>query len=304
MKNWLRIILAAAKPAYGGQAVVNGVMMMGKKHYAISVTTSKHLVTKTFPHTPLNQRNKLFALPFVRGVVNLIDMFFVGYKSLMYSAEVAGEQETNSPIRWFETVLMYGSILFSFALAIFLFKFLPLSAATFLDSHITLSSTAFNIIDGLVKMTIFVGYIVVISLYKDVKDLFRYHGGEHKTINCYEAGLPLTINNISKQNTVHVRCGTTFIFVVIFISILVYLVIPKELPLLYNLVLRLALLPLIAAIAYEFQRLSAKSSSKFLRALFTPGLWLQSLTVYTPAPRHMRAGRASLQAVLKAEEKK
>jgi len=293
----------AVKPSYGGQAVVNGVMMMGKENYAISVTTSKKLVTKTFPHRPLSKKYKLLGLPFVRGVVNLVDMLLLGYKSLMYSADVASEEEYEGKMKWYETALMYGSVLFSLVFAIFLFKFLPLSAATFIDGKVILSSGLFNLIDGVVKLSIFVAYIAVIGLYKDVKDLFRYHGGEHTTINCYESGLPLTVKNISASSQVHLRCGTTFLFVVILISIFVYMFVPKDLPFLYNLGLRLALLPVIAAIAYELQRLAAKSSSPILRVLLTPGLWLQSLTVNTPSPRHIRAGRASLQAVLKLEEK-
>ncbi len=301
MKHWLRTLLMTTKPLYGGQAVVNGVMMMGKKHYAISVTTSKGLVTKTFPHIYLSKKMKFLGLPFVRGIVNLIDMLIVGYKSLFYSADMANEDEETHVASWFDNVLLYGSIVFSLLFAIFLFKFLPLLVARLFDAKFGLSSIVFNVVDGVVKMSIFVGYIAIIGLYKDVKDLFRYHGGEHTTINCYEHDLPLTIKNIASQPTAHLRCGTTFIFVVIFISIFVYMFIPKMLPFLLNLALRLLLLPVVAAIAYELQRFSAKSSSRLLRLLLRPGLWLQSLTVNTPAPRHMRAGRASLQAVLRLE---
>lgn len=303
MKNWLRALLLAAKPAYGGQAVVNGVMMLGKRNYAVSVTTSKGLVTKTFPFRPLNQRNKFFGLPFVRGIVNLIDMFIIGYASLMYSAEIASEEDATQPTKWYETAILYGSIVLSILFAIFLFKFLPLTAASLADTWFSLSSTWFTIIDGVVKMGIFLAYVAIIGLYKDVKDLFRYHGGEHKTINCYEANLPLTIKNMSAQTTVHMRCGTTFVFVVLFMSILVYFFIPQDLPFVVNLGLRLALLPVIAALAYELQRFTAKSRSPFFKVLLKPGLWLQSLTVHTPAPRHLRAGRASLQAVLEKERK-
>jgi len=293
------------KPAYGGQAVIDGVMMMGATHYAISVSTAKGIVTKTVPHTSLSKKNKFFSLPFIRGIINLIDMLKVGYSSLLYSAEIASASESESESSypaWVESLLLYGSFVFSLVLAVFLFKFLPLTVASFLDAQFGLSSVLFNVVDGVVKMGIFIGYIFVISLYGDVKTLFRYHGGEHKTINCYEKGLPLTIKNISSQTTVHLRCGTTFMFVVIFISILVYMFLPKDLPLFTNLALRLALLPVIAGLAYELQRLTAKSSSRFLRVLLKPGMWLQSLTVYTPSPRHMRAGRAALEAVLKAEK--
>lgn len=310
---------AVAKQYYGGQAVMNGVMMKGRNHYAISVNTSKGINTKVFSYTNWPKKYKLLGLPFIRGIVGFIEVMGIGYKSLTHSADVVLEDEigeqskevkntnkkdksskTSSSMTW----LMIGSLVLSTIFAIFLFKFLPLGAATLLNKAIPLPTVLFNIIDGLVKMVIFVAYIYFIGRMKDIKELFRYHGGEHKTINAYEGGKSLTLKNILSSSQVHLRCGTTFLFVVLFFSILVYLFIPKTLPFGLNLLLRLALLPLIAAISFEVQQYSAKNPNKLLRLLIVPGLWLQALTVNNPGPKHARAGKAALIALFEKENVK
>jgi len=319
VKRWFFMLLSVvAKQYYGGQAVMNGVMMKGRNHYAVSVSTSKGINTKVFSYTNWPKKYKFFALPFIRGIVGFIEIMGIGYKSLIHSSNVVLEDETedqsneitdknnadssktSSSITW----LMIGSIVLSMVFAIFLFKFLPLGAATMLDKAIPLPSFLFNIVDGLVKMAIFVGYIYFIGRMRDIKELFRYHGGEHKTINAYESRKSLTLKNILSSSQVHLRCGTTFIFVVLFFSILVYLFIPKTIPFGLNLLLRLALLPLIAAISFEVQQNIAKNSNKLLRIFLVPGLWLQSLTVNNPGPKHARAGKAALIAVFEKEKVK
>ena len=319
VKRWFLLFLsAAAKQYYGGQAVMNGVMMKGKNHYSISVNTSKGINTKVFSYTNWPKKYKLLGLPFIRGIVGFIEVMGIGYKSLSHSADVVLEDEIreqnnkdtdttktesskkSNSMTW----LMIGSIILSVIFAIFLFKFLPLGAATMLDRAIPLPSFLFNIVDGLVKMLIFVAYIYFIGRMKDIKELFRYHGGEHKTINAYEEGKTLTLKNIQASSQVHLRCGTTFIFVVLFFSILVYLFIPKTIPFGLNLLLRLALLPVVAAISYEAQQYSAKNSNWLLRTLMKPGLWLQALTVNNPGPKHVRAGKAALIALFKKEKVK
>lgn len=291
------LLLATAKPVYGGQAVVEGVMMKGKDNYTVSVNTSKGLKTTVFPFKSITEKYKILKLPFIRGMVNLVEMLIIGYKSLFHSADMALEEEQ---VEGNTTWILIGTLLFSIALAIFLFKFLPLGAATLLDKLIGLSSVMFNIVDGVIKMAIFVAYIAIIGLYPDVKEIFRYHGGEHKAVSCFERGKKLTLKNIAASSQVHLRCGTTFLFVVIFFSILVYLFIPSTLPFVYNLALRLALLPIIAGISYEFQRLGAKYPRNF-SIFLRPGLWLQALTVNTPLRKHMRPAKASLEKLIAIE---
>lgn len=344
LKRFLQLVLSfialITKPIYGGQAVIGGVMMKGLKSYSISVNTRKGIKTKLIPFKSYTQRYKLFSLPFIRGVVILVEMMVVGYKTINYSAEVAiGNEEEqkddeeqqkkedaltnkkssnkNSSKKSLTTTtskkssdselsswMLVLTLVFSLVLAIFLFKFLPLGIVTLLGKIITLKTVVFNLLDGIIKASIFVLYIFLIGQYKDVKELFRYHGAEHKTINCFESGKPLTIKNISSFSTVHLRCGTTFIFVVLFISILVYLFIPRTLPFFVNLAFRLALLPLIASIAYEIQRFNATHKSRFFSFLLQPGLWLQSLTTNLPAPKHNRAAKAALLAVVEDDNKK
>ncbi|MCA9478375.1 MAG: DUF1385 domain-containing protein [Nanoarchaeota archaeon] len=294
------LLTMAAKPVYGGQAVVQGVMMKGPNHYAVSVRTSKGIITKVTRHTSFTKKHWVLGLPFIRGIVTLVDMLIIGYKSIYYSADVAmEEEETDSSA--LSTWALVGTMLFSLAFAIFLFKFLPLGTATLIDKAIPLSTFVFNLVDGVVKAGIFLLYLYLVGRYKDMQELFRYHGAEHKSINCYEQGKPLTLPNIFAQSTVHKRCGTTFMFVVLFISLLVYLFIPKDLPFFLNLGLRLALLPVIAGISYELQRYSATHSNFFLNLLLAPGLALQSLTVLQPNAKQVKTGKAALEAVLSAD---
>lgn len=306
-KKWfLVILLTASKTYYGGQAVMQGVMMKGKNHYSVSVNTTKGIHTKTFSYTNYPKKYKLLGLPFIRGIVGFAEVMVIGYKSLSHSADVVMEDETgeSSKDSGAISLMMIGAIIVSIIFAIFLFKFLPLGAATLLDNLFGLPSILFNIVDGVVKLIIFVAYIYFIGRMNDIKDLFRYHGGEHKTINAYEAGEKLTLKNILAHSQVHQRCGTTFMFVVLFFSIVVYLFVPKTLPFGINLLVRLALLPLIAAISYEVQQFNARRPSIFFKPLIVPGLWLQALTVNAPGPKHVRAAKAALLALFKKENVK
>ncbi|MBN1175632.1 DUF1385 domain-containing protein [Candidatus Woesearchaeota archaeon] len=324
--KWISsLLLGASNPLYGGQAVIGGVMMKGKKHYAISVNTPSGLQSKTEEFHSISEKIPFLKWPFLRGVVNLVEMMILGYKSMDYAADKSLEAEEQSdtvPIisekllskesdssnsnsskveKQISPWMMVGTFLLSLVLAIGLFKFLPLLAARGLDNLFNLLSPVFNLVDGVIKLGILFLYLILIAQIKDIKDVFRYHGAEHKTINCYEAKKPLTVKNISSFTTVHKRCGTTFIFVVIFLSILVYMFIPKDIPFFINLALRLALLPLIASIGYEIQRFGATHSNFLINALVTPGLLLQKITTNEPSPKHIRAAKAALEEVIKAE---
>lgn len=296
---FLIILSMSVKPFYGGQAVVQGVMMKGPHHYAVSVRTSKGILTKVTPHVSLTKKHPVFNLPFLRGIIVLIDMMIIGYKSIYYSADVAledDEEESSSLSNW----ALAGTMLFSMAFGILLFKFLPLGVARLVNMLIPVSTVVFNLIDGVVSAAIFILYLYLVGLYKDMQELFRYHGAEHKAINCYEKDKPLSLSNIFVQTSVHKRCGTTFMFVVIFISLLVYLFIPKDLPFFVNLALRIALVPLIAGISFELQRYSATHNNVLLNLLVKPGLAMQALTVKEPNAKQIKTGKAALEAVLNA----
>jgi uncharacterized protein YqhQ len=296
---WSLFLLMVSKPVYGGQAVVQGVMMRGKDHYAIAVHNEQGLQVETFEFKSIRSRFKPLGWPFIRGIVAFVEAMIIGYKSLMHSANMAAAEEEGEEMSvW----LLVGTVALSVVLGLALFKFLPLGVATLLDSYFAVPSWVFNIIDGVVTLLIFVLYLYLIGRAEDIKDLFRYHGGEHKAINCLEEGKSLSLKNILASSQVHLRCGTTFIFVVFLLSILVYIAIPKTLPFFVNLGLRTALLPLIAALSFELQQFSARKNIWVLRTLITPGLWLQSFTVNTPRAKHARAARSALEAVIAAEK--
>lgn len=277
---------------------MGGVMMKGKNTYSISLYNNNEVHTKSFPFKSLTQKVKFLGLPFIRGIIMLFEMLIIGYKSLSYSSEFEYTKETEDESSAFG-IMMIISLIFSLFFAIFLFKLLPLSAATWIDSIFNLSSVWFNLLDGGIKLLIFISYVYFIGLLPEIKDVFRYHGAEHKTINCFESGKELNLKNVRKQSTRHLRCGTTFLLLVIVISILVYVLIPKTLPFSYNLLLRVALLPFIASISYEFQRLAARKNIWILKLFLYPGLLLQALTTKEPSIKHLRCGIASLKDVIK-----
>ncbi|MFP4195970.1 MAG: DUF1385 domain-containing protein [Candidatus Woesearchaeota archaeon] len=316
------VVLSASRPVYGGQAVMEGVMMKGTHCYVTTVRTSEGYKRQLKPHRSLTKRYKSLRIPIIRGMIVLIETFSIGYKSLTYSSEVALEEENKKQREengskdkmskesdddpdssLGDQLLIWGSVAVGIVFAIGLFKFLPLLAAKSVDSLFNVSDMVFNIVDGVFKGGIFILYMVIVGRLPDIKELFRYHGGEHKTINCMDAGEKLSVRNISKHSQEHLRCGTTFMFLVLFMSILVYLFIPKDLPFLINFGLRLALVPFIAGISYELQRFGALYSKGFGKIVLRPGLWLQSLSVNTPSPKHIRPARLSLQEAMKYDKK-
>ncbi|MEA3399320.1 MAG: DUF1385 domain-containing protein [Patescibacteria group bacterium] len=303
---------------YGGQAVMNGVMMKGEKNYSISVNTSKGIKTKTFPYTSITKKYKLLNIPLLRGIVILVEMMKVGNKSLTYSADMimmdeeesekeSGEKKSGEQLSKKEksafSFMMIIAVLASTAFAFGLFKVLPLGAATILNNYISIPTWTFNVVVGLTKLSIFILYIFLVSRYKDIKELFTYHGAEHKTIHCYESGQSLRTKSISSFSRIHPRCGTAFIFVVILFAIFITLFIPKEMPFWISIAFRLSLLPLIVGVSYEFQRLSARKSWIVFKILMAPGLWLQRLTTRHPSPEHISTARTALKTVILEDSK-
>jgi uncharacterized protein YqhQ len=307
----LMYVLLSAKSYYGGQAVLNGVMMKGKHYYTIAVNTSKGIQTKTVEYVSLTKRYKFLNIHFIRGIVVLVEMMKIGNKSLNYSADIALEDEEelsgekiSKQQKSAFSFMMIIAVLASTALALGLFKVAPLGTATLLNAYISLPTWLFNVVVGLTKLAIFLLYILLVSQYKDIKDLFSYHGAEHKTIHCHESQQPLRTSTIASFSRIHHRCGTAFIFVVIIFTILVTLFIPKEMPFWTSLALRIVLLPLIIGLSYEFQRLNARTSFWLFKMLMAPGLWLQRITTRTPSPQHIGPARVALRTVLVADAKK
>ena len=297
----------------GGEALLEGVMMRGKKTMAVSVRkTNGEIVTDIKTYIPVTKRNKFLGLPFIRGSVSMIESMVVGIKVLMDSAGHIEFEEAESKFdKWIEkkfgdkslSIILYTSVVFALALGIGLFMLLPNVIAGFLAFDKTTVAGSFyaNIIEGAIRICLFLGYVYLVSLNKDIRRVFQYHGAEHKSIYAYENLEELTVENVKKHTTLHPRCGTTFIFVVMIISILVFALAGWH-NRLVNLVLRLVLLPVIAGISYELFKLAAKSNNKIVKLISLPGILLQKITTKEPDDSMMEVAIASLKAVVESEE--
>ncbi len=296
--------------AVGGQAVIEGVMMRSPNYITVAVRKSKgDIKLKQDPFRGISTRIKIFALPIVRGVVNLFEMLIIGMGIINYSANEfidQEEEEITKSGKIFAAITFGFSIVFALALSLFLFKFLPLWITDFFSkifSFLNDNWLLYNLTDGVLKTTFFIIYIALIGLAPDLKRLFEYHGAEHKSIFTYEKGLELTVENAKKQSRFHPRCGTSFILVVFLISIFVYTFVPKQPDFTSNLLVRLAFLPLIAGISYEFLKWSAKNQQHKIVCLLTaPGLMFQRLTTREPDEKQLEVALASLKKALELEE--
>jgi uncharacterized protein YqhQ len=280
---------------YGGQAVLEGVMMRGSQAMAVAVRDPQgNIVTHT---EPLDQRvygSKIMKMPFVRGLTLLWDAMGLGVKALMFSAEVSIEEEEATDAKEisaeekadaiFSAPVQYGTVILSLAMGIGLFIALPAFLAGLIENLFNLDITPFvsNLIEGVFRLLIVTGYISLIGMLPDIKRLYGYHGAEHKTINAYEDGAELTPVIVAKYPIEHPRCGTAFLLTVVIISVLLYSVFP-EMNLLVRVLSRLALLPVIAGISYEFLRFTAKhQDNPIIRFITIPNLMMQRLTTREP----------------------
>ena len=315
------------KTTIGGQALIEGIMMRGPDKDAIVVRAKEGLHIETMPrkkNPPKSWKN----LPFIRGVFNFFDAQVVGIKALLRSADLAPEEMQEEPSkfdRWLEKKLgneafqkaIVGIAMFmGLGLSVVLFFLLPMIIGGLFDRWIT-SNLGVNLIEGLIRMVIFLGYMLLISRMEEMRRVFSYHGAEHKTIRCYEAGLPLTVENVRQQTRLHPRCGTSFLLVVMVISILVFSVASSALlaavPALetirgsfgYRLlmiVFKLLLLPLVVGITYEINRWAGRNDNGFTRILTAPGMWLQNFTTNEPDDSMIEVGIAAVEAVLPEQE--
>lgn len=294
---------------YGGQAIIEGVMMRGSRALSVAVRNPRgDIVVHTEPLDPRIYGGRLARVPFLRGLTLLWDALGLGIRSLLFSAEVALQEEGNKgpdgePEKVFEGPLQWGLVAFSLALSILLFFVLPTFAAHLVERALGLGDMpiAVNLIEGLIRLVLLVGYIWSIGRMADVKRLFGYHGAEHKTINAYEANAELTPESVSRFPLEHPRCGTAFLLTVVVISILIYSLLPP-LDLLPRLLSRLVLLPVIAGIAYEFLKFTAsRQGNPLVRLLTKPNLAMQRLTTREPDLDMLAVAIAAFENVLAYE---
>ncbi|MCF7861656.1 DUF1385 domain-containing protein [Candidatus Woesearchaeota archaeon] len=286
--------------AAGGQALIEGVMMKGPKYITMAVRKPDGNISIKNERLKSNN-NFLSKWVFFRGIFNLINMMVIGVKALSYSAnESMGEEDEK-----LNPGEIFLSVFLALVFALFLFKLLPLGI-TMLMSQLSVSintnSVIFNIIDGVIKVVIFISYVLIISMFPDIKRIFEYHGAEHKAVACYEAGKKLTVKNARPYSTRHSRCGTSFLMFVILLSIIVYTFLPSGLAFWQNYLYRILLLPVIAGISYEILKLSAKhTGNPVFKLLIWPGLMMQNLTTKEPDDEQLEVGVTALSSLLKAE---
>lgn len=311
------------KASIGGQALIEGIMMMGPEGAAVSVRTPDGSIdTEEVPVKHLKDKFKFFGFPIIRGIVNYVESMTFGYKCLMMSAEKSGlddiesaDENSSKLDKWLsehlnEKVMAaltgIASVL-GIGLAFILFFYLPTVTVKFLNELTGGAIINFKaLFEGIIRMIIFVVYIALVSLMKDIKRTFMYHGAEHKTIFCYENDLELTVENVKKQSRFHPRCGTSFIFVIIIISVIISSAISVIFKGVHDntvlwMIIKLMILPLIAGISYEFIKYAAKHDNLFVKILAAPGLWMQRLTTKEPDDDMIEVAIEAFKAVLPEE---
>lgn len=287
---------------YGGQAVIEGVMMRGRDYLAVAVRKNNgEIIIKKDPVGSITKKYPVLKLPFIRGVISLGESFGIGMKALMFSADQFIEEEGEEKLSGWESALM---ITVALALTVLLFIVLPLLARTFLLKILPGNqSDQFwgNMIESIIRILILVAYITGVSFLKDIQRVFAYHGAEHKVINAYEAKEDLTVENVKKYTTFHPRCGTSFLLFVVLISAVLFSFLKYD-TIWMRLATRLALLPVVAGISYEIIKFTGRHQEFFLwRWLSIPGFWLQRLTTREPDDSQVEVAINSLVAVLQEE---
>ena len=291
----------------GGQAVIEGVMMKNMDRYAVSVRKPNGKIeTKVEECVSFAEKHPLFELPVFRGMVNFLESMVIGMKTLNYSASFYEDEEEQTESRTeqllekilgekAEKIIMGIVLVFSLAISIGLFMILPYIASEALGKLIR-NEYVILFMEGIIRIVIFLGYIVLISRMEDIKRVFMYHGAEHKTINCLEAGVPLTPENVDNFSRLHKRCGTSFIFIVMIISMVFFFFIRVD-TIWLRIVLRLLFLPLVAGVSYEFIRLAGSSDHPLVQIFSKPGLALQKLTTKEPDHSMIEVAIASVEGV-------
>lgn len=290
----------------GGQAVLEGVMMKNRDKYAVAVRKpNEEIEVEVEEYKGICGDKKFAKLPFIRGVFAFIDSLVLGMKVTTYSASFY-EEEDEKPSKTEEKlekmlgskaddIMMTFTVILSVIIAVALFMLLPLFLSDLLGKYIR-NASVIAMIEGLIRILIFIGYITGISLMKDIKRLYMYHGAEHKCINCIEKGRPLTVKDVKRSSRLHKRCGTSFLLFVVLVSVVVFFFIRVD-NMALKLILRIALVPVIAGISYEIIRLAGRSDNIIVRIISAPGLWMQRLTTKEPDEDMIEVAIASVEAV-------
>lgn len=303
------------KGQIGGQAVIEGVMMRNKKMYAMAVRKPDNdieLVKEQL--SPIAEKYKFFGLPLVRGVVSFVDSLIIGMKIITKSAELSGlddlgSEEEQSKFDKFlndkfgdklTDYIIYLSVFIAIIISVSLFMLLPAFISSFANKLLGENTWALGIVEGLVRISIFLGYIFLIAQTKDIKRVFQYHGAEHKTINCYEANEELTVENVAKYTRLNKRCGTSFLIIVMLVSMIVFLFITTKVVWL-RFAYRIVLVPVIAGISYEIIRWAGKSESFIVKIISFPGLCLQKVTTLEPDSKQIEVAITALKGALEGE---
>jgi len=284
---------------YGGQAVIEGVMIRGKEGVAIAVRQPDGELNIVRQPLASIYKGRLREMPLIRGIIALVETLVLGTQSLLHSAQVAAAEEVGEKI---PTALLWGTVAVSLALGVALFFMVPLFATRYLIDPYIDSNLLRNVFEGLIRIGIFIAYLKVISLIPDIKRVFAYHGAEHKVVNAYEAGVPLDVESVKKYSTAHARCGTAFLFIVLIVAIFVFALVGQ--PTLWIRILsRIALIPVIAAISYEIMKFGAGHiNNKIVRVLLAPGLLLQTITTREPDDSQIEAAISALNEVIEIDK--
>ncbi|MCI8590394.1 MAG: DUF1385 domain-containing protein [Clostridiales bacterium] len=309
------------KTSIGGQALIEGIMMRGPEITAMAVRNPEgEIIVETEP-TVSSKAPRILKLPLIRGVYNMVMSFKLGYKYLMRSAEIAGleDLETEKPAKeneknnkWIMSIIMVIATVLGIGLAVGLFMLLPVKLFEWmrmLFPSIPDSSVLKSIFEGVIKIVIFVGYMACMRLMKDIRRTFMYHGAEHKTIFCYEAGEPLTVENIRRQKKYHPRCGTSFMILILLVSIIISMFIPKtifgvEILGVYRVLLKLLVLPLIVGIGYELIKIAGRWDNIITKVISFPGMLLQHISVIEPDDDMIECAIAAMNKVIPADPEK
>lgn len=321
------------KTSIGGQAVIEGVMMRGPEKIATAVRKPDGEIVVGEQELGSGRKSKFVKLPIIRGCVNFFDSLIIGVKSLMFSAKFFDVDEDGNEIEqepsrfeaWLDkkldsdaamNVVIYCSVIVSLLMSVGLFILLPTLIAGFLTDFMKVqNNTVLTLTEGIVRILIFIMYLTLVSQMKDIKRVFMYHGAEHKSIFCYEKGLPLTVENVRIQPRLHPRCGTSFLLIVMVISILVFSIIPWQqesfvgIPVIgavfgampwaiWRIILRLLLLPIVAGLSYEIIKFAGRHDNMLTRAISKPGMWFQLITTNEPEDDQIEVAIRSLTAVI------
>jgi uncharacterized protein YqhQ len=284
---------------YGGQAVIEGVMIRGKESVAISVRQPNGELNIVRQPVASIYKGRLREMPLVRGIIVLIETLVLGTRALLHSAQVASTEEIGEKI---PTAVLWGTIAASLAFAVALFFLAPLFTTRYLIDPYINSTLLSNVVEGLIRIGIFIAYLKLIGLMPDIKKVFAYHGAEHKVVNAYEAGIPLEVEAVKNYSTAHARCGTAFIFTVLIIAIFVFALLGRP-TLWISIVSRIVLIPVIAIIGYEIMKFGAgHMENRIVRILLAPGLMLQAMTTKEPDDSQLEAAISALNEVIEIDK--